>query len=90
MNTNWEKANEGEDLAAGFLLRKGFTIIERNYHFGHGELDMVARDGGMLVFVEVKNEKIGILRSRRIFHHAWKTKTIVPHCAGLYVREKNR
>jgi putative endonuclease len=57
MNTNWEKANEGEDLAAGFLLKKGFTILERNYHFGHGELDMIARDGETLVFVEVKTRK---------------------------------
>ena len=57
MDTNREKANEGEDLAAVFLQRKGFTIIERNYYFGHGELDMIARDGDVLVFVEVKTRK---------------------------------
>ena len=57
MDTNREKANEGEDLAAAFLQRKGYTIIERNYYFGHGELDMIARDGDVLVFVEVKTRK---------------------------------
>ncbi|MGE5350826.1 MAG: YraN family protein [Acidobacteriota bacterium] len=45
---------EGEDLAARLLLKKGFRIVERNYHFGKGEIDIVARDGETLVFVEVK------------------------------------
>ncbi|MCU0642877.1 MAG: YraN family protein, partial [bacterium] len=32
----------GEDLAANFLEEKGFNIIERNYRFGHGEIDIIA------------------------------------------------
>ncbi|HEX2868243.1 MAG TPA: YraN family protein [Ignavibacteriales bacterium] len=45
---------EGEDLAARMLESKGYSIIERNYHFGKGEIDIVALDGETLVFVEVK------------------------------------
>lgn len=45
---------EGEEIAAKYLTEKGFEIIERNYHYSHGEIDIVAKDKGCLVFVEVK------------------------------------
>lgn len=45
---------EGEEIAVNFLKLKGFEILERNYHFGHGEIDIVAKDKNDLVFVEVK------------------------------------
>jgi putative endonuclease len=46
----------GEDLAHRYLQRKGYTIIGRNYRTrsGSGEIDIIARDGDTLVFVEVK------------------------------------
>ena len=44
----------GEGLAATFLQRHGIEILERNYRHGRGEIDIVARDGNILVFVEVK------------------------------------
>lgn len=47
--------NYGEDAACEILQRKGFTIIDRNYSTRYGELDIVAEDGGYLVFVEVKS-----------------------------------
>ncbi len=46
----------GEDRAASFLESRGFEIIERNYRFGRaGEIDLIARRGDLLVFVEVKS-----------------------------------
>jgi putative endonuclease len=44
----------GEDMAVRFLKRKGYSILERNFRCPAGELDIIARDGGTLVFVEVK------------------------------------
>jgi putative endonuclease len=44
----------GEQLAATYLCSKGLTILERNWRCSDGELDIVARDGEALVFVEVK------------------------------------
>lgn len=47
--------NEGEDLAAAYLESKGYMILERNYHFKHAEVDIVAYDSATcIVFVEVK------------------------------------
>ncbi len=45
-----------EDLAHRYLEREGFTVVSRNYRRrgGHGELDLVAWEGDVLVFVEVK------------------------------------
>ncbi len=44
----------GEAMARQYLEEHGFTIVETNYRFGHGEIDIIARDGEDLVFCEVK------------------------------------
>ncbi len=44
----------GEDEAALFLESKGYKVLERNYRCRYGEIDIVARDGKTVVFVEVK------------------------------------
>lgn len=49
--------DKGEDYACDLLIESNFTIIERNYHFGHGEIDIIAMDGEVLVFIEVKARK---------------------------------
>jgi len=49
--------NEGERLAAAFLQEKGYKILERQYTTRFGEIDLVARDGDEIVFVEVKTRK---------------------------------
>ena len=46
--------NRGEDLARRFLANKGFSILETNYRCRWGEVDIVARSGDELVFVEVR------------------------------------
>lgn len=44
----------GENVAARFLQREGYKILGRNYRTPVGEIDIIARDGKTLVFVEVK------------------------------------
>ena len=44
----------GEDLACRELERRGYAIIARRYRVRGGELDVIARDGETIVFVEVK------------------------------------
>lgn len=54
-----ELAKKGEQLAVDFLEEKGFEIIERNYRYGHGEIDIIALDpkDNFTVFVEVKTRQ---------------------------------
>jgi len=50
--------NAGEDLAAAFLARRGFRVVARNARVPRvGEIDIVALDRGVLVFVEVKTRR---------------------------------
>ncbi|HEV7302035.1 MAG TPA: YraN family protein [Tepidisphaeraceae bacterium] len=46
--------DRGENIAARVLRNKGYTIIVRNFRCEMGEIDIIARDGTTLVFVEVK------------------------------------
>ena len=47
----------GEDLAVRFLEEKGYNIVERDWHDGHKDLDIVAINDGYLVIVEVKTRR---------------------------------
>jgi putative endonuclease len=49
-----DDGNRAEALAAQFLIRKGLSIVARNFRTRGGEIDLVARDGATLVFVEVR------------------------------------
>jgi len=47
----------GEQAAAAFLTSLGYRIVARNVRFRSGEIDLIARDGSVLVFVEVKTRR---------------------------------
>ncbi len=47
----------GEDLAAAAMEESGYTIIERNFRCRYGEIDVIARMGDTIVFVEVKTRR---------------------------------
>jgi putative endonuclease len=56
-NSNQIVGRFGERIAARHLLRQGLTLLERNWRCPSGEVDLVARDGPELVFVEVKTRR---------------------------------
>jgi len=49
----------GENLAVSELTRRGYAILDRRYRTRRGEIDIVADDGGTIVFVEVKARATG-------------------------------
>lgn len=56
-STRREVGARGEKLAADFLERQGYTILQRNFRCREGEIDIVAQHGENLVFVEVRAKK---------------------------------
>lgn len=44
----------GEEMAVTYLVKQGFTILERNWRFRHWEADIIAHHNGLLHFIEVK------------------------------------
>jgi putative endonuclease len=49
--------NAGEEAAVQYLLQQGYRILERNYRCRFGEIDLIARDGRTLAFIEVKTRR---------------------------------
>jgi putative endonuclease len=54
-----ELGRRGEELAAEYLRRSGYSVLERNARTRYGEIDLVVRHRRALVFVEVKTRRIG-------------------------------
>jgi putative endonuclease len=53
------EGRRGERVAARFLIKLGFDILARRYKAGSGELDIIAFENEMLVFLEVKTRRSG-------------------------------
>lgn len=51
---NQDKGKIGEEMSMTYLLKNEFQVIERNYKFKKGEIDLIAQKNNLLVFVEVK------------------------------------
>lgn len=50
-----ETGNLGEKLAQDYLKKRGYRIIETNYHCTYGEIDIISKHKGTLVFTEVRS-----------------------------------
>ncbi len=80
-----------EQVAAAFLESRGYRILELNYRNRYGEIDIIARDGQYLVFVEVKYRKdlseglpaqaVNYNKQRKI------TKVAMYYCSGHNISE---
>ncbi len=57
VDTRKKLGNRGEKIAANFLRKQGYRIIEKNYHNRLGEIDIVAKEDESIVFVEVKTRR---------------------------------
>lgn len=55
---NWhELGKRGEEITADWLRARGYQILERNWRYHRAEVDIIARTGVLLVFVEVKTRR---------------------------------
>lgn len=57
MDRRKQTGRQGEDIAAAYLLENDCRIVERNWACPTGELDIIAQDGDVLIFVEVRTRR---------------------------------
>lgn len=77
MNESAKTGNEGEKQAAEFLQRKGYEIVVRNYRYKHAEIDLIARKGSFIVFVEVKTRSYSFYGEPEAFVDSKKAATVI-------------
>jgi putative endonuclease len=89
-----ERGRRGESLAARHLEDLGWTVLDRNWRAGHGEIDLVIRNGEVVAFVEVKtlarvgssDPLEGITRRKRMEVEKTARRWILEHGGGLRYR----
>lgn len=82
------KGRDGEDVAVAFLETAGYRIIERNFRGHVGEIDIICRYRGLLVFVEVKTYDTGFMDARyainkKKWRHLWRTAQLYLMVKGI-------
>ena len=83
-----ELGKKGEELAVGFLKKKGFKILDQNYRFKHLEVDVIAMDGEELVIVEVKTRNSDFMAGPEITVNKTKQNSMVK-VANAYIEEQD-
>jgi len=88
--TTIEVGATGEDRAVDHLVRAGYRIVERNYKCKLGELDVIARDDGVLVFVEVRSRRSAEFGSALDAVNWHKRKKVTRVAMGYLAHRKPR
>lgn len=81
------KTDTGERIAARFLEKRGYKILERNFRSRYGEIDLVCSDGGVVCFVEVKSRSTFDHGLPQEFVDARKIKKLSA-TASHYIKDK--
>ena len=82
-----ELGKKGEDLAVEYLISNGYQILERNWHSGHKEVDIIALQDTTLAIIEVKTRKTDDYGEPDISVGAMKQRMLI-WAAEAYVRYK--
>ncbi len=82
-----ELGKKGEELAEKYLRNSGYEILERNWHAGKYEIDIIARDGDFLVIAEVKTRRTNNFGEPEEFVSRTKQRALIK-AANIYI-EKN-
>ncbi len=82
------KGAAGEVLAARFLREKGYQILTSNYRCRLGEVDIIARDGAYIAFVEVKTRRSDGMYAPREAVTAAKQQRLI-RTAALYLMNES-
>lgn len=85
MSESHELGISGEDLAAAYLKKNGYSILFRNWSWGKNEIDIVASKNNLIIFVEVKTRSSDFAADLRTLVPVSKQKAII-FAADGYIR----
>jgi putative endonuclease len=88
MAKHLEFGKKGEEIAAGYLKKKGYQVLEKNWRLGRHEIDIIARDGKYLIIVEVKSRHSNYFGEPEMAVTRDKQKALI-RAANAYIRIKN-
>ena len=86
--SNKNVGDRGEDFAVDLLSKKKYEIIERNYRFGHGEIDIIAKKKPFIIFIEVKTRRTNYFGEPFTFVDKRKQNFII-NAANEYILKNN-
>lgn len=87
MSDGLKLGSRGEVLAWGFLKKHGYSILEKNYRTRLGEIDVIAKKTGSIVFIEVKTRRDHQFgRPEESVH--WKKRRKLTQVAQIYLQNK--
>lgn len=88
MNSSYHLGRLGESEAAQFLVKKNYTILEKNYRYGKAELDLIVRQNNVLVAVEIKTRSSRYFGAPASFLKSKQQQRIV-QAIDHYIKQNN-
>jgi len=84
-----ELGARAEAAAADFMERNGWTILARNWRFGHREIDLIARRGRTIAFVEVKARSM-LAHGHPLESIDWRKRRHLAAAAAAWISTEGR
>lgn len=88
MDSRHSLGKKGEDFIARYLQKKGYQILDKNFHSRFGEIDIIAKTNNEIVFVEVKTRRGSIFGSGLEAIHTKKMRGLIK-TAYIYLKKNN-
>ena len=85
-----ELGSKGEELAVKYLKKKGYVILNTNWRYKHKEIDIITKDGDMLVIVEVKSRSSESIEFESPYDAVTKKKQrFIIEATNAYMQKKD-
>ncbi|HSG67306.1 MAG TPA: YraN family protein [Bacteroidales bacterium] len=88
MGESHDLGKSGEEIANEYLLKKGYTVLEKNWRHNKDEVDLIAQKDDMLVIVEVKTRSTFYFGEPEIFVNRKKQNFMI-RAANAYILKNN-
>jgi len=86
MSQHHDLGKRGEEIAVRFLTKKGVEILETNWRYRRAEIDIIAKDGDVLLFVEVKTRS-DVFYGRPESFVTQRKRDLMAEAASVYMEE---